>query len=90
MTMSPPRFDPELAAALVDLGDLAPTTTPDGIPAARERIGALLALMMDEELSRGGRCEIQERAVSGPPGAPDVSLLIGRPTDASVGRPIVY
>ncbi|GAA3830889.1 alpha/beta hydrolase [Streptomyces phyllanthi] len=91
MTTPPPPFDPELAAALVELGDLAPTTaTPDGIPAAREQIGALLALMTDEELSRGGLFEVRERAVPGPPGAPDVSLLICRPTGAPGPRPIVY
>ncbi|MER5180969.1 alpha/beta hydrolase fold domain-containing protein [Streptomyces sp. NPDC002896] len=91
MTTPPPPFDPELAAALVELGDQAPTTaTPDGIPAARERINGLLALMTDEELSRGGLFEVQERSVPGPPGAPDVSLLICRPTDAPDPRPVVY
>ncbi|GAB3008705.1 alpha/beta hydrolase [Streptomyces pseudoechinosporeus] len=91
MTMPPPPFDPELAAALVELGDQAPTTaTPDDIPAARERINDLLALMTDDELSRGGLFEVQERSVPGPPGAPDVSLLICRPTDAPDLRPIVY
>lgn len=39
MTTPPPPFDPELAAALAELGDQVPTTaTPDGIPAAREQL----------------------------------------------------
>lgn len=91
MTTPPPPFDPELAAALLELGDAAPTTaTPESIPMAREQVGALVALMTNEELSCGGLFDVQERAVPGPPGAPDVSLLICRPTSVPGPRPIVY
>ncbi|UUU27241.1 alpha/beta hydrolase [Streptomyces sp. DSM 40750] len=80
-----------MAAALVELGDQAPTTaTPDDIPAARERFNGGIPLMTDDELSCGGLLEIQERAVPGPPGAPDVSLLICRPAHGAEPRPIVY
>ncbi|ELP67790.1 alpha/beta hydrolase [Streptomyces turgidiscabies] len=91
MTGTPPPFDPELAAALVALGDLAPTTaTREGIPAAREQINNMLALMTNEELSRDGIFDVRERLVPGPPGAPEVSLLICRPTGVPDRRPIVY
>ena len=62
MTMSPPPFDPELAAVLADLGDQAPTTaTPDDIPAARERLNGEVPLLSNDELSCGGLFDIQER-----------------------------
>lgn len=49
MTTPPPPFDPELAAALGEVGGQAPTTAvPDGIPAAREQLNDLLALMTTE------------------------------------------
>ncbi|MGW1675502.1 alpha/beta hydrolase [Streptomyces sp. NPDC002324] len=91
MTTPPPPFDPELAAALVELGDLAPTTaTPDDIPAARERLNGDVPLLTIGELSCGGLFDVEERAVPGPPGAPDVSLLICRPTSVPGPRPVVY
>ncbi|WP_371583586.1 alpha/beta hydrolase [Streptomyces sp. NBC_01314] len=91
MTMPPPPFDPELAAVLAELGDQAPTTaTPDDIPAARERLNGEVPLLSNGELNCGGLFDIQERSVPGPPGAPDVSLLICRPTSVPGPRPIVY
>ncbi|SOD82457.1 Acetyl esterase/lipase [Streptomyces sp. 1222.2] len=91
MTTAPPPFDPELAAALVELGDLAPTTaTPDDIPAARERLNGDVPLLTIDELSCGGLFDVEERTVPGPPGAPDVSLLICRPTSVPGPRPVVY
>ncbi|MFM9699666.1 alpha/beta hydrolase [Streptomyces europaeiscabiei] len=91
MTTPPPPFDPELAAVLAELGDQVPTTaTPDGIPAARERLNGEVPLLTNDELSCGGLFDVQERTVPGPPGAPDVSLLICRPTAVPAPRPIVY
>ncbi|MEH0433100.1 alpha/beta hydrolase [Streptomyces stelliscabiei] len=91
MTTAPPPFDPELAAALVELGDLAPTTaTSDDIPAARERLNGDVPLLTIDELSCGGLFDVEERTVPGPPGAPDVSLLICRPTSVPGPRPVVY
>ncbi|MFM9587985.1 alpha/beta hydrolase [Streptomyces scabiei] len=91
MTTPPPPFDPELAAVLADLGDQAPTTaTPEDIPTARERLRAEVPLPTNDELSCGGLFEVRERTVSGPPGAPGVSLLICRPTFVPGPRPIVY
>ncbi|MDX2782778.1 alpha/beta hydrolase, partial [Streptomyces caniscabiei] len=76
MTTPPPPFDPELAAALVELGDQVPTSaTPEDIPAARERLDRDVPLLSHDELSCGGLFDVHERSVPGPPGAPDVSLL---------------
>ncbi|UJV47184.1 alpha/beta hydrolase fold domain-containing protein [Streptomyces sp. AMCC400023] len=91
MTTPPPPFDPELAAALVELGDQVPTSaTPEDIPAARERLNRDVPLLSNDELSCGGLFDVHERSVPGPPGAPDVSLLICRPTSVPGPRPIVY
>jgi acetyl esterase/lipase len=74
----PPPFDPELAAALAELRQRLPASfTADMIPAlregSREQRLELAGLRMD------GRFEVEERAVPGPAGAPDVTVLICRP-----------
>ncbi|OAH13457.1 alpha/beta hydrolase [Streptomyces jeddahensis] len=85
----PPPFDPELAAALELIGEqIPPGFTPEMIPAMRE--GSVAFQVSDEELQRNGAFQVEEREVPGPDGAPDVSLLICRPTDASGPLPAVY
>ncbi|MGW4463782.1 alpha/beta hydrolase [Micromonospora sp. NPDC004704] len=75
----PPPFDPELGAALAAMADsLPPAMTPDMIPAMRERGAG--PRPTDDDLRRDGRFEIEERAVPGLAGDPDISLLICRPT----------
>jgi acetyl esterase/lipase len=82
----PPPFDPELAAGLAALGEtIQPGITPDMIPAMREEDPEDPPLT-DEELSGGGEFRIEEHAVPGPAGAPEISLLIARP--ASVTAPV--
>ncbi|MEI7993192.1 MAG: hypothetical protein WCH93_12300, partial [Actinomycetota bacterium] len=44
----------------------------------------------DEELGAGGTRLVEERSVAGPPGAPDVQLLISRPTSSRALRPALY
>jgi acetyl esterase/lipase len=44
----------------------------------------------DEELSRGGAFAVEERSVPGPVGAPDVALVICRPTAATGPVPTLY
>ncbi|MBX6386572.1 MAG: alpha/beta hydrolase [Microbispora sp.] len=86
----PPPFDPELAAALAVLGETLPTSlTAEMIPLMRtER--AKMPGVPDEAITRGGAFEMEERAVPGPAGAPDISLLICRPTGATGPLPAVY
>ncbi|MCT9137622.1 alpha/beta hydrolase [Streptomyces violarus] len=89
MTLVPPPFDPELAAVLEAVGEALPSSfTPADIPEMRRALDILD--VSDEELSRGGAFEIEERAVPGPQGAPDLSLLICRPTASPGGRPVIY
>jgi len=88
----PPPFDPELAAALTLLAEYIPHEfTLDMIPAMRQRFAAMAtATVPDEGLSRGGAFEITERLVPGPAGAPEISLLIGRPAGATAPVPAIY
>jgi acetyl esterase/lipase len=86
----PPPFDPELAAALAYFGEtLPPAITLDMIPTLRQA-GIGIAAPTNEELRRDGAFEVTEHSVPGPAGAPDVSLLICRPTAAQALTAAVY
>jgi acetyl esterase/lipase len=77
--MIPPPFDPELGAALQTITEaIPPALTADMIPAVRA--GNLMAVATDDALRRDGRFTLEERQVPGPAGAPDISLLIVKPT----------
>jgi acetyl esterase/lipase len=78
-TGPPPNpFDPELAAALdIVTEQFGGALDFDDLPAMRRIEGA--HRMSDEALRRGGAIEFEERTVAGPPGEPDISLLICRP-----------
>lgn len=91
MVMTPPPFDPEIAAHLAAIHAwLPPTITPDMIPAGRQLPSGSPPPPTNEELAGDGRFEVEERAVPGPPGAPDVTVLICRPTGAIEPRPVLY
>ncbi|MFE3827933.1 alpha/beta hydrolase [Streptomyces sp. NPDC059092] len=89
----PPPFDPELAAALdVIFAAMGGALDFTDIPAVRRGRGTGPS---DEDLRRDGAIEWEERTVPGPPGEPDISLLICRPAGtgpsaASPGLPALY
>ncbi|MGW3206304.1 alpha/beta hydrolase [Streptomyces sp. NPDC001135] len=86
----PPPFDPELAAALDLLGDAtAPGFTLDELASARATGSEVLGLL---DLTLDGAFEVEDRAVPGPEGAPDVSLLLCRPvrTESTAPLPVLY
>ena len=86
----PPPFDPELAAALAVVAEhIPPVFTLDLLPSLRGP-NSLMPAPTDEELSRGGAFEITERRVPGPAGAPDISLLICRPTGVTAPTAALY
>jgi acetyl esterase/lipase len=86
----PPPFDPQCAAALADLAELLPPSlTPDMIPLRRQPDPAL-PRPTDEDLQRDGTFTVDERSVAGPAGAPEVSLLICRPTSATAPVAAIY
>jgi acetyl esterase/lipase len=81
----------ELAAALRVINE---TTPPDGlrpetIPVTRRKMAAM-GSPSNEELARGGAFAVEERTVPGPADAPDISLLICRPTTATAPWPAIY
>jgi acetyl esterase/lipase len=87
----PPPFDAELAVALQTINK---STPPDGlhpetIAATRQRM-AEMAPITNEDLARDGAFAVEERTVPGPVGAPDISLLICRPTGATAPTPAIY
>ncbi|CAM5318228.1 Acetyl esterase [Streptomyces canus] len=92
MTHVPPPFDPELSAALDLIKDvISPGLTMDEIDVVRQGPG--IEMLADLDLTLGGFFEVEDRSVPGPAGAPEISLLICRPTgpaSAGTGRPVIY
>lgn len=90
MTAVPrPPFDPELRAVL-DATDPEEfrTITLDRLPVARARdVDTTPSL---DELRRDGAIEVTDRVIPGPPGAPELSVLILRPAGATGVVPAVY
>ncbi|MCX4766900.1 alpha/beta hydrolase [Streptomyces sp. NBC_01275] len=87
----PPPFDPELAAALELIKDMiSPAMTPEDIETVRQGPG--IAMSAAQDMTLDGAFEIEDRTVPGPEGAPDISLLICRPTSPAPARPrpVVY
>jgi acetyl esterase/lipase len=88
-TPGPPPLDPELADPLrAILGELPTPLTPELVADRRARTAA--GTLSDEAIRRGGAFDFEERLVPGPPGAPDVALIICRPTASSGPHPVVY
>ncbi|SDM29753.1 Acetyl esterase/lipase [Streptomyces sp. cf386] len=91
MTQVPPPFDPELAAALELIKDvISPSLTMDEIADVRQ--GAGIQMLAELDLTMDGYFDVEDRAVPGPGGAPEISLLICRPAgSAEAGpRPVIY
>ncbi len=85
----PPPFDAELAAPLRKiLRELPMPLTPQLIEDRRRR--SLAGRLRDEDIRRGSAFEIEERNVPGPAGAPEITLLICRPTAATGPLPVIY
>ncbi len=85
-----PPFDPDVAAFLAGMGDHFPRElTADLIPALRQP-NPLLPPPSDDDLRRGGAFGVTERLVPGPEGAPEVSLLICRPTGVTTPVAAIY
>jgi acetyl esterase/lipase len=86
--MTLPPLDPELAAALTVVHEQLPATITLGdIQALRAH--TLLAVT-DDDLRRDGTVDVRELVVPGPQGAPELTLLVLRPTGLAAGAPIFY
>ncbi|MEU1185353.1 alpha/beta hydrolase [Streptomyces sp. NPDC005820] len=89
MSLTPPPFDPELAAALeILLARLPGSFDAERIRELRAGMGA--ATPSDEQLSCAGFFEVEDRLAPGPDGGPDVPLLVCRPAKATGPRPVFY
>src|SRR5437879_5435581 len=98
----PVAFDPELAAGLAViqemLPDFAALMARDGdigvaVRELRTQLAASLSAQLrgeDADLTRDGAYTVSEREVPGPPGAPDVPLLICLPSKASAPVGLLY
>ncbi|MGW6770212.1 alpha/beta hydrolase [Streptomyces sp. NPDC055037] len=88
----PVPFDPELAAALA----VRPTElvnsglTRENIKEQREIVGAVEAVNSSDEDLRASGFEVIHRTAPGAEGAPDVPLLIVRPSELSGPLPVIY
>jgi acetyl esterase/lipase len=84
-----PPIDPELGAVLMSLGDsMVQSVTAEMIP--QLQAGRAATRLTDDDLRRDGAIEFEERTVPGPPGAPDISVLICRPAGLTTPAPGVY
>lgn len=85
----PPAYDAELAGPIREiLAGMQMPLTPELIP--QRRAAAAGIRLSDAEIRRGGRFELDELTVAGPAGAPEVRLLICRPTWVRGPFPVLY
>ncbi|GAA4612934.1 alpha/beta hydrolase [Actinoallomurus liliacearum] len=88
MPRTHPPLDPELAAVLTVVHEhLSPTITAGDIKELRANPMFAVA---DADLTRDGTVELQDISIPGPPGAPEVSLLVLRPVGLAAGAPVFY
>ncbi|MCW2527844.1 MAG: hypothetical protein JWM76_2704 [Pseudonocardiales bacterium] len=84
-----PPYDPQLAPVIAAMDAQGPQSlTADIIPSVRASSARYAP--SDDQLRRGGTVSVEERLVPGPAGAPDVSLLICRPTGVDGPIPTIY
>ncbi|MCE0767729.1 alpha/beta hydrolase [Pseudonocardia kujensis] len=88
MTSTHPRIDPELAPVLSAVHQqLSPTIAPEDIEALRANPVFSVA---DDVLRRDGTIDLEHLSVPGPPGAPQIPLLVLRPAAQGPEAPIFY
>jgi acetyl esterase/lipase len=88
VTRTHPPLDPELTAVLTVVHEhLSPSIAAEDIEELRANPMFAVA---DEDLTRNGTVELQNFSISGPPGAPKISLLVLRPVGLAAGAPVFY
>jgi acetyl esterase/lipase len=85
----PPPYDAECGAALAALPPFPPLTTQT-IPAMRAGSAEFTVRPTNEQLARDGAYTVDEHTLPGPAGAPDVTLIVCRPTASTAPVPALY
>jgi acetyl esterase/lipase len=86
----PPPVDPELKPLLEAQHRRFPRVSADSL-AQRRRLSAELTQGAGApDLTAGGRIRVEDHVAPGPPGAPDLTLLVLRRPDGGSHRPAVY
>jgi acetyl esterase/lipase len=76
-----PPFDPELVPTEAMMRSFSAPPTTETLPALRAAVtGGGIPGAVPTDLTAGGRVHVEERQVPGPDGAPEITLLILRPT----------
>lgn len=88
-TATHPPFDAELAPALDAFAALPPLSA-ETLPAMRAMIADGLPGLPAPDLTVGGRVRLDERTVPGPPGTPDITLLVMTPAAGGGPWPGIY
>jgi acetyl esterase/lipase len=89
MTAPPPPFDPELAPALAQIhATMAPAVTVEMLPRLREVMMAASPSAAD--LAADGAFAVATHVAPGPGDAPDVELLVLRPSGHDGPLPILF
>jgi acetyl esterase/lipase len=84
----PPALDPDCAAGLAAFPALKPVA--DDLEAYRRLLVSPELAVGDDVLRRGGEYSIHERTVPGPPGDPEITLLICLPAATQFSAPAIY
>ncbi|MFF8606928.1 alpha/beta hydrolase [Streptomyces sp. NPDC015346] len=86
-----PPFDPELTAVLEGLSAGArEPVTPENLAARQRRDAASRPRPTVEDLRVGGRFEVTECTVPGPPDGPEVTVVSARPAGLTGPLPLLY
>ncbi|GJF07925.1 esterase [Pseudonocardia sp. D17] len=90
MTLAPPPFDPELAAALAATGQssIATGITLDQLAVERANLAETVPTVT--ELATDATLRVEERTVPGAEDGPELELLVVRPRGRTDPRPVVY
>ncbi len=83
----PPPYDPECGAVLAALPEFPPLTI-EAVPFLRA--AEFIPRPTNEDLARGGAYAVEERTVPGPLGAPEIALVVCRPTSVAAPVPALY
>ncbi|GAB95034.1 acetyl esterase/lipase [Kineosphaera limosa] len=88
-TIAPP-FDPELAGALEAILEFLPRMSDEALPALRAFSTDGMPGVEPFDLTAGGAVTVQELSVPGPEGAPDLTLLVLKPSTGTGPWPCIY